>query len=69
MSYTPQLNEFSGVSDRTLAARLKHWREHLAAIDAADGCAGGGSPREFPLEMIEALEAETSRRAQRRLAK
>lgn len=56
------LNEFSGCSMSALQKRLRHWECELRKIDDNPEEAGGGSPREFPLERIADIEAEIERR-------
>lgn len=59
------LNEFSGVSTRTLEAKLRkaqrRYEQMLKAVD--DGEFVGGSPFESIHEELDALEAELHRRA------
>lgn len=54
------LNQFTGMSDRTLRIRMMSLRREWRAIRSSDG--HGGSPGEGTLEMIDDLEAEMKRR-------
>lgn len=50
------LNQFTGCSDKTLRARLKHQIEALDKFDNDPEAGGGGSPREFMLDRIEDVD-------------
>lgn len=60
------VNQFTGCSDKTLRARLKHQIEALDKFDNDPEAGGGGSPREFMLDRIEDLEREIEQRRQQK---